>query len=490
MICFIGELMVRAKKNGFSYDEYVEQAHLINNYVLPNGLDENELNTAIRQEEWDNLQIGDEKKLLFLKAQDLIDNWNCLWTNAQVSFFNYEQNRYDTNDMILKGYLQEKYQCEDISTSRIEEVLKQMNIQLQTKPKYWRERSNEYILCKDKLVSVLKDEVIPNTRTIYTDIYYPYEIMTKEEFENFNGRAKSFMEEISCYNADKNPDIIKVIWECVGCMLAPTKPFGKLFIWYGSGANGKSLLLKVVKTIMGNLMTHANILAINDKFSLESVINGIANVTDDVGVTTLKETGILKSLIQGSNVEVNRKYKGSIWWKPNSQFIICCNEVPKIEDTSPGMTRRLAFIPFELQLSTQQQDIKLEIKLMNDIDNLRYIMTGGIFAYREAVKRNYLTEAPKQKELIDDFLDENRNPIDLFFDYLKNKEGDLDKLCRYLDGKITDEIYNQYKEFRQDEKNIELQKTFTRRFKRLLPNKIELVRHSLSGHSFTTYTLK
>ena len=143
------------------------------------------------------------------------------------------------------------------------------------------------------------------------------------------------MEEISCYNKDNNPDIIKVIWECIGCMLSPTKPFGKIFIWYGSGANGKSLLLKLIKNIMGNFMTHANILSINDKFALQGVIRGIANVTDDVGITTLKETGILKSLIQGSNVEVNRKHTSSIWWKPNSQFVICCNEVPKIADTSP-----------------------------------------------------------------------------------------------------------------------------------------------------------
>lgn len=487
---FFDDLKIRAKKNGFSYDEYVEQAHLINNYVLPKGLDENELNNAIRQDAWDTLDIGGESQLLFSMAQDLIDYWGSLWTNGHIAFFNHDKNRYDTNEMILKSYLQEKYKYENISTTKIEEVLKQVNIQLQTKSIYWRERDNEYILCKDKLVSVLKDDIKPNTRTIYTDIYYPYEIMTKEEFENFNGRAKSFMEEISCYDPVKNPDILKIIWECIGCMLSPTKPFAKIFIWYGSGANGKSLLLKLVKRIMGELMTHSNILTINDKFALENVINGVANITDDVGVTTLKETGILKSLIDGGSIEVPRKYKKSIWWKPNSQFVICCNEIPKINDTSFAMTRRIAFIPFEMHLEKDKIDVKLESKLLNDIDNLRYIMTGGIFAYREAIERNYLTEIPKQKDLINDFLDENKSCIDLFLDFLIEQNGSLDALCKYLDGKTTDEIYHQYAEFRQDDKNIEIQKTFTRRFKRLLPSKIELERHSLGGHSFTTYILK
>lgn len=298
MICSIGELMIRAKKNGFTYNEYVEQAHLINNYILPEGLDEKELNTAIRQEEWEKLEVTNEKQVLFLMAQDVIEYWNCLWSNQQIAFFNHNENRYDTNDIILMGYLQEKYKKKNIRISEMKEVLEQVNIQLQNKPEYWKERSSEYILCKDKLVSVLKDEVIPNTRTIYTDIYYPYEIMTREEFDNFNGRAKQFMEEISCYNKDTNPDVLTIIWECIGCMLAPTKPFAKIFIWYGTGANGKTLLLKLVQKIMKNLMTHSNILNINDKFALQGVINGVANVTDDVGVTTLKETGILKSLIQ------------------------------------------------------------------------------------------------------------------------------------------------------------------------------------------------
>ena len=488
---FFETLKIRAKKNGFSYNEYAEQAYLINQYVLPKGLPENELKIAIREESWDELNINEENKLLFMMAQDLINHWGCLWANNdKVAFFNNVENRYDTNDMILRSYLQEKYKLENITTAKIEEVLKQMNIQLQTKSIYKRERDNEYILCQDKLVSVLKDDIKENTRTIYTDIYYPYELMTVNEFNNFTGRAKSFMEEISCFDKEKNPDILTIIFECIGCMLAPTKLFSKIFIWYGSGANGKSLLLKLVKKIMGNLMTHSNILNINDKFALENVITGIANVTDDVGITTIKETGILKSLIDGGDIEVNRKYKNSVWWKPNSQFVICCNSVPKIADTTQGMIRRLAFIPFEMQLNKNQIDIKLENKLLSDIDNLRYILTGSIFAYRNAIERGKLTEIEKQKDLITDFLDENKTPIELFFDYLKEQQGGLEKLCKFLDGKTTDEIYHIYKDYRSPDTNVEIQKTFTRRFKRLLPSKITTERCTISGTSFTRYILK
>lgn len=98
------------------------------------------------------------------------------------------------------------------------------------------------------------------------------------------------MKDISC----QDEMVEKVIWECVGCMLAPVKKINKIFIFYGSGANGKSVLLKLVKEIMGRLMTSANILNINDSFALQNVYKGICNVTDDVGITTLKETRSFK----------------------------------------------------------------------------------------------------------------------------------------------------------------------------------------------------
>ena len=43
-----------------------------------------------------------------------------------------------------------------------------------------------------------------------------------------------------------------------------------------------------------------------------------------------------------------------------------------------------------------------------------------------------------------DFLDENRSPIEMFFDYLKAREGSLEKLCLFLNGRTTEELYDVY----------------------------------------------
>lgn len=484
---FHSELMIKAKRAGFSYDEYVEMAYIINDYIIPIGLDEEELNTAIRPEEWENLEIGEDKITLERQAQDLIQYWNCIIGGDSFGYFNPDLDRYSTDMYPIKYYLQQKYAITNITTSKMEEVMEQVDLILHNDIKYKYERSREYILCGKELVSTWKDEVRPNSRTVYTDIYYPYSIMSKEEFDNYDGRMKQFMEEISC----GNQETLDIIWEMIGCMIAPEKPFGRVFVLYGSGANGKSVLLKFIAEIMGPLMTYGNILAVNDKFALEPVINGIANVTDDVGITTLKETGILKSLIDGGKIEIHRKFKESIWWQPNSQFVMCCNEIPHIQDTTNGMARRLAFIPFEMQLAESEIDRTLFSKMIQNPNNLRYLLTGAVYGYRKAYKRGDLIKTDKQKELLNDFIEENETPIKTFYNYLLDDHKNIDALSRYLNGKTTDEVYNEYKKWCDNSAiTPEQTKTFTRQFSKLLPTNISKKVISIGGAKFNSYILK
>lgn len=494
---FHSVLMITAKKNNFTYEEYCEMAHIVNKYVLPSGIDENELNTAIRQEEWDKLSISNKDDILRLeKAIDVIEHFNCIIIQDKILFFDEELGHYSSNENTIDCYIQEKYANTNIRTSEIMEVKNQMEIQLRNYKKYQEKRNEEYIVCKDKLVSMWKDEAKEMTRTIVTDVVYPYSIMTQEELSNYNGIGKKFLNDISCNNAE----IEQIICECLGCMLAPTNHFGKIFIWYGSGANGKSVLVKAMGEIMGNLMTHSNILNINDKFALENVVNGICNVTDDVGITEIKETGILKSLIDGSEIEVNRKYKQPIKWQPNSQFIMCCNELPKINDTTQGMIRRLAFIPFNMQLLKDQIDYNLLNKLKGTYigleekdknkDALRYIMTKAIIAYREAFKNGHLTELEEQQILVNEFKEENKDDISLFYDYLLETHGDLKKLCEYLDGKQTNEIWDEYKQFLFPETPKVNDRQFKVHFNRLLPkNMIKIKNARLGKNVFTSYCM-
>lgn len=491
---FHGELMIETKKFGFSYEEYCDMAHVINDYVLPEGLDDTELETAIRREEWDKLQIGEDKLTTLDKAMDVIEKWNCVYVNSDLMFFDTEVGHYSSNIVRIECYIQEKYAQDNISKNGIKEVMDQMNIQLNNYTKYQYERNSEYIVCKDKLVSMWKDEVRDISRTIVTDVVYPYTVMTNEEFESYNGLMKKFLDDISC----NRPETLQSICECVGCMLAPKNNFGKIFIWYGSGKNGKSTLMNLVARIMGDLCTSANLLRINDSFALQSVMRGICNITDDIGTSPITETGLLKSVIQGSPIEVNRKYRDPIKWKPNTQFVVGCNEIPRIQDTTGGMTRRILFVPFDLQLTQEQMDIDLEDKMVACDDDMRYLLTAGIRAFRNAKKAGHLLETNKQKELTEDFIEENKDQISAFYEYLEHKEGEnsigkpeRELFNKWLDGRSIDEVYGLYKEWCNEFgiTRIEAQTPFARKFRKKLDSGISTKPMRIGSKVLKVYTL-
>lgn len=63
-------------------------AHIINNSVLPKGIEEEELEIAIRQEEWDKIVTNSEsdKMLLLDMALDVINHWNCRVSKGTMIF--------------------------------------------------------------------------------------------------------------------------------------------------------------------------------------------------------------------------------------------------------------------------------------------------------------------------------------------------------------------------------------------------------------------
>lgn len=519
----------------FTWEQYHQASVLINRFVFGEALSDDELTTATRQEEYDDLKVGskEEKPLILMQAEDVIETWNCKMYNGEILFFNDELGHYDSYVEVLRRYLQRKYSDNNITTQKIDEIMKQVVIILNTEREYQVMRSEEYVVCKDRLVSTLRDETREMTRSIVTDIVYPFSFMTPSEIEAYekkgqelvnkakldklSGRFKEekapkrdengkvigpegttykFIKEISCFDSK----VETVILEALGCMLAPVKKLPKIFIFYGSGANGKSKLLDLMREIMGPLMTSANILNINDNFALQNVYKGIANVTDDVGITTLRETGLFKSLIDGTDIEVNIKHKDPILWKPNSQFVMCCNEIPRIADSTKGMIRRLSFVPFEMQLTKDDMDVFLLDKMRNEPGNngLRYLMSKAIMAYRAAIARGDLTELDRQKELEEDFLEENKDRISQFLEYMiEENGGDLDagicdKNLGWLNQVFAQELYTDYVQWcqRNFDSKIETQKTFSTRFKKKLPSNWTTIVKKFEGKSYKVYVNK
>ena len=101
-----------------------------------------------------------------------------------------------------------------------------------------------------------------------------------------------------------------------------------------------------------------------------------------------------------------------------------------------------------------------------------------------------LLDYEKQKELEQSFIEENQDPIDTYMDVCIGKAGSKVSLARLLDGKTTDEVYQEYKKW-CEELSIrpDPPKAFTRKFSAKLPSYVKKKVISLSGAKFNCYAI-
>lgn len=181
---------------------------------------------------------------------------------------------------------------------------------------------------------------------------------------------------------------------------------------------------------------------------------------------------------------------------------MCCNDIPRIQDTTKGMIRRLAFIPFKMQLEEDEIDYDLTDKLLgrslkveedekND-NALRYIMTKAILAYRQAYEAGHLTVLDEQTELLNEFKNENKDPVSSFYDFLLEQVGDIKGLCKWIENRTFDEVFSKYAEFLGYDNADEIKKmkrSFLVHFNRKLPNNIKKKNETIGGATITKYVV-
>lgn len=185
-----------------------------------------------------------------------------------------------------------------------------------------------------------------NLETKYLEPYRPDMYLTSQLPWNYNPSANTTYIDVLIKGFTKNP---KKLMELLACVLY--RDYSKCqYIWFlkGSGANGKSLFMKLLRRFVGEKNVSAVSLEqlLDNRFMLSNLYNKWVNDGQELPVTTpIDKPNVLKSLT-GDYIEADRKYKGTIRFKNNAKLIFYGNHLPKTLDTSKGFFRRVVVIDF------------------------------------------------------------------------------------------------------------------------------------------------
>ena len=150
-------------------------------------------------------------------------------------------------------------------------------------------------------------------------------------------------------------EVINLFEEMLGACLLKHNRYQKAFMLYGSGSNGKSTILNLVKTFLGfRNYTSIALEKVTDRFNVAELENKLANIGDDIDNVVIKDTGTLKKLFAGNSIQVERKGERPFTIEPYATHIYSCNNIPRSFDKSDGFYRRWLFIPFNAKFSSEE----------------------------------------------------------------------------------------------------------------------------------------
>jgi P4 family phage/plasmid primase-like protien len=188
-----------------------------------------------------------------------------------------------------------------------------------------------------------------------------------------------------------------LLLEFVSTCLLRTTDFQKALMLIGEGNNGKSTFLRMLRTFLGreNVSDTAIHRIASNRFAAAEFEGKLANIYPDISSEEISETGILKSLIGGDPMTVERKGRDPFELEPFTKMVFSCNRLPQVPDDSDAWFRRWAIIYFRANFEGRERreilgelttDAELSGFLNVLLKVLRELLARGQFAWTQSTQ--------------------------------------------------------------------------------------------------------
>lgn len=398
------EYILILQKKGYTKNEVIDTLNIINKYVFEDPLTDEEFKVIIRDDaflEGDSLDqavalnecFGSEGEFKHNKfAELLIEKLNLLTVHERT--FIYKTGYFQVAERDIEKEMIRLYPT--IRRSQRIEVIDYIKIitskRAEDLPK------DEYVLnLKNGRLNVRSRELGEFTPEIpefsHVPVIYNPNAYSKE--------LDNMLNKVFC----NEKEVRALFEEMIGYLLIKNCRFRKGFLLYGSGSNGKSTILNMIKAFLGedNLST-VELQKLNDPFLTAELENKLANIGDDIDAKDIKDTGTLKKLFTGESLTVQRKYQDPFNMRSHAKLIFSCNELPRIFDKSEGMYSRLTFIPFKAKFSSTDSDYDpfIEDKVTTEIAK-SYLLNIGLDGLDRLLANNKFTNPKLVKMALDNY---------------------------------------------------------------------------------------
>lgn len=198
--------------------------------------------------------------------------------------------------------------------------------------------------------------------------------------------------------------------------LMKTHRYERMLWLYGPGANGKSTVLKVLEALLGsaNISTASLSQLTRSQKDRIAIEHKMLNISSEGGRDV--DPDVLKQLLTGEKVTVERKYHDARQTDDYGKFIVATNRMPKAEDTY-AFYRRMIIMPFDVVITDEEKDTQLFDKLKEELPG---ILNWVLAAFPGLVERNEFTQSRLCDEAMKRYMAQ-ADSVQLFVDQMCEK---------------------------------------------------------------------
>lgn len=317
-----------------------------------------------------------------------------------LGFYEYKHGVWQKKaDNLIKGYLA------DIlgswaSGSKLDSILRYLKAETTTEELFNRKPVFNFRNC---VLDLLTGEKLNHNPSFMSTVQVPYDYDEKADCPQW----KKFISEIMAGRELS----IKLLQEMTGYILYEDSSLQKCFFLMGDGANGKSVLLNVLRAVFSEAnVSSVEMSSLIEPFQRINLLTSLVNISTETSSNVKGAESIFKQIVVGDTINGCYKNKDFVNFKPRCVMISACNEYIKSRDTTSGFLRRICFIDFPCKFEGEKADVELESKLCTELSG---IFNWAYEGYKRLRKQKKFTETPEQKKMIEEFV-QIMNPVAAF----------------------------------------------------------------------------
>lgn len=244
---------------------------------------------------------------------------------------------------------------------------------------------------------------------------------------------ESFLDDI-LHEDDK-----RVVKELIGYCLVRDYPIHRAFMFKGTGANGKSTLIELIRSFLGPENTASVGLRelTEQRFATADLFGKLANLHADLPRDAMQRTGPFKMATGMDTLRADKKHKSPFHFVNHAKMIFSANKVPEAKDDTVAFHRRWRIIEFPNKFVGDDADPDILERLTTDrelsgllnvaLDHLDQLLERGEFYHSDSIEE-------RQKKYV-----RASNPVQAFV--MDRIESDPENYLVFRD------LYDEFKQY-------------------------------------------